>query len=51
MKFKVILDFDIDMPEDNIEEFTEAAKHCLEEGAESFYASVVVQEIEAIKGD
>jgi len=48
MKFKVLLDFDCDMPEDDIEEFTDAARQCLEEGAEAFYASVVVLEIEAI---
>ena len=51
MKFKVVLDFDADIPEDNIEDFTEAAKHCLEEGAEAFGASVAVEEIEAIIGE
>lgn len=49
MKFKVILDFDIDMEEDNVEEYAAAAKYCLEEGAEAFYANVTMHEIEAIK--
>ena len=48
MRFKVILDFDIDMPEDNLEEFTACAKQCLEEGAEAFHANVKVHKISAI---
>lgn len=51
MKFKVILDFSGDMEEDNIEEYTELAKYCLEEGAETFHCSVVVEKIEAIEED
>lgn len=49
MKFEVILDFDIDIPEDNLEEFTASAKQCLEEGAEYFHADVKVHKIVPIE--